>query len=101
MAEDFDLPVSRERRHRLDCEYRFSCRAEECPDNVEYGGSRPGCFVSPRGREVLERDWEDINSITWRQVFTLEEAWVYALLTIVIAVFLFYVIVLVRLLLVS
>ncbi len=80
--------------HNLGCRYRFTCGAVECP-GVEVT-SRPPCYADKFNRYQPEsqtlwyyRSWEEVNRITWKEVFSLKEAWIYILLLIIIAVFIF------------
>jgi len=97
--------IYRDPDHNLDCRYRFTCGAARCPE-VMAASEPPPCYIDKFRRYQPEdstawyrRDWEDINKITWKQVFSLQEAWIYALITIIIAVFIFMVMVLIKLLL--
>ena len=89
--------------HNLGCRYRFTCGAATC-QKVEVT-SRPPCYVDkfkryqPESIVWYQRDWEDINRITWREVFSLKESWIYTLITIIVVVFIFMVMVLIKLLL--
>ncbi|MDP2767402.1 MAG: hypothetical protein Q8O41_08140 [Candidatus Methanoperedens sp.] len=89
--------------HNLGCKYRFTCGAAACP-KVEVT-SKPPCYIDkfsryqPESIVCYQRDWEDINRITWREVFSLKESWIYTLITIIVVVFIFMVMVLIKLLL--
>ncbi len=90
--------------HNLHCQRRFTCGAVKCPD--AYAAlNDPGCHVDRFKRYQPEsswytRDWEDVNKITWKEVFGLKEAWLYMLYIIIIAVFIFMAIMLVKVLLI-
>lgn len=80
--------------HNLNCRYRFTCAAAECPSTAVT--SRPSCYIDRFKRYQPENDivwyqrnWEDINRITWKEVFSLEESWIYTLLLITIIVLIF------------
>lgn len=90
--------------HNLGCRYRFTCGAVKCPD-VEVT-SKPSCYVDKFNRYQPEtqtlwhkKNWEEVNRITWREVFSLQESWIYALLLIIIVVFIFLVMILIYVLL--
>ena len=89
----------------MNCSYRFNCGTKECPESVVLS-KKPPCFTEkfqryqPEGKKVLHRrDWEDINQITWREVFTLNESWIYILIIIVVAAFLLMSMILIKLML--
>jgi hypothetical protein len=91
--------------HNLYCSYRFTCGSEKCPGLVAEA-ARPPCHVDKFKRYQPESDncwyyrsWEEVNRITWREVFSFQESWIYALLLIIIIVFLFLSMTLVSLLL--
>lgn len=80
------------------CVFRFTCASEVCSRGDEIT-SMPECYTGSLEKPCwYEQDWREVNSITWREVFSLEELWVYLLLLIVIGVFLFYVFTLLRIL---
>jgi len=90
--------------HNLNCSRRFTCGAAECPEMV--AAKNPPCHVEKFRRYQPEnepiwyyRSWEEVNRITWREVFSLQESWIFTLLTIVIVVFLFMAMVLIYVLL--
>jgi hypothetical protein len=84
--------------HNLGCRYRFTCGAVRCP-KVEVASeqaSKPPCYVDKFKRyqpdsETLwyYRGWDEVKRITWREVFSLQESWIYTLLLIIIVVFIF------------
>lgn len=91
--------------HNINCDYRFTCGALKCPE-VKAVSTLPPCHVDKFKRYQPEadprwydRNWEEVNRITWREVFSLQENWIYVLLIIIIVVFIFMVMVLIRLLL--
>jgi hypothetical protein len=80
--------------HKLNCSYRFNCGTKQCPDSVDFS-KKPPCYTEkfkryqPEGKKVLHRrDWEDIKQITWMEVFTFQESWIYALIIIIVSAFL-------------
>ncbi|MCE8422384.1 MAG: hypothetical protein J5U17_04620 [Candidatus Methanoperedens sp.] len=90
--------------HNLRCDYRFTCGTLKCPD-VKVFSEMPICHVDKFKRYQPEtdsrwydRNWKEVNRITWREVFCLRESWIYTLLLIIILVFAFMVMVLVKLL---
>ncbi len=90
--------------HNLVCKYRFTCGAVKC-SKVEVA-SRPKCYVDKFKRyqpdpETLwyNRNWEDVNRITWGEVFSLQESWIYTLLLIIIVVFIFMLMLLIKVIL--
>lgn len=91
--------------HNLGCRYRFTCGAVRCPEVA--GLSRPpSCHIDKfkRYQPDIEsfwynRNWEEINRITWREVLSLQESWIYTLLIIIITVFIFMMMVLIKLIL--
>ncbi len=91
--------------YNLNCRYRFNCGSEQCPEIVDFL-KKPKCYTEkfkryqPEGKKVLHRrDWEDINQITWMDVFTLHESWIYALIVIIVAAFLLMSMILIKLVL--
>ena len=91
--------------HNPYCRYRFSCGTKQCPEYIDLS-KKPPCFTEkfqryqPEGKKVLHRrDWEDINQITWREVFTLDESWIYILIIIIVATFLLMSMILIKLML--
>ncbi len=93
--------ISSDPEHNLGCRYRFTCGATWCP-NVEVASKPPQCYIDKFSRyqpdnEPIQyyRSWEDVNRITWKEVFSLKESWIYTLLLIVIAVFIFMVMMLI------
>ncbi|MBE0521660.1 MAG: hypothetical protein IBX39_05260 [Candidatus Methanoperedenaceae archaeon] len=98
------LAIYTDSAHRLNCSYRFNCGTNQCPESVDVS-KKPPCHTEkfkryqPEGKIVLyRRDWEEINQITWRDVFTLQESWIYTLIIIIVAAFLFMAMILVKLL---
>ena len=90
--------------HNLGCRYRFTCGAVKCPA-IEFT-SKPPCYVDKFKRYQPEpqnpwhrKSWEEANRITWREVFSLQESWIYALLLITIIAFIFLSIILIYVLL--
>ena len=91
--------------HNPYCSYRFSCGTKQCPESVDFS-KKPSCYTKkfnryqPEGETAWHnRDWEDINQITWMEVFTLQETWIYILIIIVVAAFLLMSMILTKLLL--
>ncbi|MBU3966983.1 MAG: hypothetical protein KKG76_06390 [Euryarchaeota archaeon] len=86
--------VYKDPAHNLDCQRRFTCKAVKCPDSYDILRDQD-CHVDkfsryqPPGDIWYKKDWEDVNRITWREVFGLKEAWLYAIYIIIIAVFVF------------
>lgn len=90
--------------HNLGCRYRFTCGAVTCP-KVEVT-SRPPCYIDKFKRYQPEnetlwynRSWEEVNRITWREVFSLQESWIYTLLLIIIVVFIVMLIIFIKVIL--
>lgn len=85
--------------HNLDCQRRFTCKAVKCPDSYEAFRDRE-CHVDrfsryqPPSDIWYRKNWEEVNRITWRDVFGLKEVWLYALYIIIITVFIFMVLLL-------
>ncbi len=90
--------------NNLGCSYRFTCGAVKCPE-VAAASGKPSCHIEkfrryqPSDETWYRKDWEDVNRITWREVFCLQESWIYVLYIIIIIVFIFMAMVLMRLLL--
>jgi preprotein translocase subunit SecE len=80
------------------CRYRFNCGAEICPKYIDNIEIRPKCKVEKYNRyqpdidsgEWYEKSWEEVNNITWYDIVTLKESWMYLLILIIIAVFIFF-----------
>lgn len=90
--------------NNLGCRYRFTCGAVRCQKVTI--ASKPPCYIDKFSRYQPDneapwyrRDWEDVNRITWREVFSLKESWIYSLLIIIITAFIFMVIILIYVLL--
>ncbi len=89
-----ELNVHTEPAHNLECQKRFTCGAVKCPDSYDILIDHK-CHVDrfsryqPSGEVWYRRDWDDVKKITWWEVFGLEEAWLYTLYIIIIAVFIF------------
>lgn len=85
------------------CSYRFTCGAKVCPEIIQ-SRTLPTCHTDkfnryqPEVEEInwYQRDWEDVHRITWREVFSLQESWIYGLLLIIIVVFIFLVAIFIR-----
>ncbi|HEY9206612.1 MAG TPA: hypothetical protein VIO58_11905 [Candidatus Methanoperedens sp.] len=90
--------------HNINCDFRFTCGAVRCPEIVP-ALKPPPCHIERFDRyqppaEIWHRkDWEEVNRITWREVLSLQASWIYALLLIIIAVFIFMSMTLIKLLL--
>jgi len=91
--------------HNLGCDFRFTCGAARCPETIP-SSRPPSCHVDkfrryqPDNNQVwYRRDWQEVNRITWRDVFSLQESWIYALLLIIITAFVFMSMILIKLLL--
>ena len=89
--------------HNLNCNYRFTCAAAQCP---EYANAlnQPSCHVDKfrryqPGNDRYHRNWEQVNRIAWREVFGFQETWMYILYIIIISVFMFMVMLLIKVLL--
>lgn len=67
----------------------------------------PQCHIDkfkryqPESEFWYRRNWEEVNRITWREVFCLHESWIYLLYIVIISVFIFMSAILIKLLLVS
>jgi len=80
--------------------------AKVCPEIIQ-SRTLPECHTDqfniyqPAGEEInwYHRDWEDVHRITWREVFSLQESWIYVLLLIIIVMFIFLVALFIRVLL--
>lgn len=90
--------------HNMGCRYRFTCGAVKCP-GIEVI-SKPPCYIDKFSRYQpvneapwYQKDWEEVNRITWREVLSLQESWIYSLLIIIIVVFIFMVMLLIYVLL--
>jgi hypothetical protein len=74
----------------LNCNYRFTCAAAECAKTRDFT-EMPACHVE-RFKQYQpvwhQRDWEDIKKITWVEVFSFKEIWVYLLYIVIIGAFL-------------
>jgi hypothetical protein len=88
--------------HNLRCSHRFTCAARRCPQDGQY----PSCYIDKfkryqPGNEILwyERDWEEINRITWNEVLSLKELWIYTLILITVIVFIFMLILFIKIIL--
>ena len=90
--------------NNLGCSHRFTCGAVKCPEAAITSG-RPPCHIEkfsryqPSVETWYRRDWEDVNRITWREVFCLQESWIYMSYIIIITVFIFMAMILMKLLL--
>lgn len=91
--------------HNLDCRHRFTCGAARCPEVVPSSGP-PLCHIDKFRRYQpdnesfwYDRNWEEINRITWKEVLSLQESWIYTLLIIIIIVFIFMMMVLIKVIL--
>ena len=77
--------------HNLNCQMRFNCKAEKCPDSYDQLIDH-NCFVDrfkryqPSSDIWYRRDWEDVNKITWWEMFGLKERWLFIIYIIIIAV---------------
>ncbi len=90
--------------HNLNCQRRFTCGAAQCPD-IYAILKDPGCHVDRFKRYQPEsiwyrRDWENVRKITWIEVFGFKEGWLYILYVIIITVFIFMALMLVKVLLI-
>lgn len=82
----------------LSCQYRFNCAANLCPGSIDLSRGRPACWLEKYQRyqpdisshDWYDRDWEELKIITWYDVFSLKESWIYVLILVIIAVFLFF-----------
>lgn len=80
------------------CDVRLTCNARSCPLHTDFTGKRPKCWIEKYPRYQpdtysnvwYERDWDELKNITWYDVFSLKESWMYFLILIVTAVFIFY-----------
>ncbi len=90
--------------HNPGCDYRFTCAAAKCPE-VMVASEKPACHVDkfmryqPDNNTWYHKNWEEVNRITWVEVLSLKEAWVYLLYIIIITVFMFMAMVLIKLIL--
>ncbi|MCL7413019.1 MAG: hypothetical protein M8353_05315 [ANME-2 cluster archaeon] len=87
---DISLNISPE--SNLSCNYRLSCGAHVCPEKI-YLTKKPDCRIEKYERYQpvwYDKNWHELNSITWYDVFSLKESWMYLLIIIVIALFLFF-----------
>lgn len=90
--------------HNIRCSYRFTCGAPACPGTAALPG-KPSCHVDkfkryqPESEFWYRRSWEEVSRITWREVFCLQESWIYTLLIVIISVFMFMSMILIKLLL--
>ncbi len=79
--------------HNLDCRLRFTCGASWCL-NEFHTSKKPPCYIDkfkryqPESDIWYRRNWEEVNRITWKEVFCFQESWIYTLLIIIMAVFL-------------
>ncbi len=78
--------------YNMGCSHRFTCGAVRCPKVVHY----PSCYIDKfkryqPGNEILwyERDFDEINRITWNEVLSFKESWIYTLILIIVIVFIF------------
>ena len=89
-----ELYVFRDPANNLDCQRRFTCKAVKCPDSYDMLREHE-CHVDkfsryqPANDVWYRRDWEEVNRITWWEVFGLRETWLYSLYIVIIAVFVF------------
>ncbi len=89
--------------HNMECQKRFTCKAVKCPDSYDILRDYE-CHVDkfnryqPSSDLWYRRDWEEVNRITWWEVFGLRETWLYSLYIIIIAVFVFMVLLFVKVL---
>ncbi|NJD77157.1 MAG: hypothetical protein FIB08_08710 [Candidatus Methanoperedens sp.] len=90
--------------HNLNCSSRFTCGAAECPEVIPET-KPPSCHIDkfkryqPDTEIWYRKDWDEVNRITWREVFSLQASWIYVLLAIIILVFVFMSMILIKLLL--
>src|SRR3990172_11513961 len=88
--------------HNLGCSYRFTCAATQCPEVLD-SFEIPSCHVDKFARYQPEnniwhrKSWEEVKKITWIEVLSLHETWLYVLYIIIIVVFSFMVMVLIKL----
>jgi hypothetical protein len=88
--------------HNLGCSYHFTCAATQCPEVLE-SFETPLCHIEkfpryqPENTPWHRKNWEDVKNITWIEVLSLNEAWLYVLYIIIIVVFSFMVMVLIKL----
>ena len=88
--------------HNIGCSYHFTCAATQCPE-IKDIFEKPSCHVEKFPRYQPESDiwhqksWEEVNKITWIEMFSLHEVWLYILYIIIIIVFSFMVMVLIKL----
>ncbi len=88
--------------HNLGCSYRFTCAAARCPE-AGVQSDMPACHIEkfiryqPDNDEWYRRNWEEVNRITWVEVFSLKEAWVYILYIVIISVFMYMAMLLIKL----
>ena len=90
--------------HNLNCQRRFTCAAARCPDAYAILKDAD-CHIDRFGRYQPEttwyrRDWGDVSKISWHEVFGLKEVWLYSLYIIIIAVFIFMAMMLVKVLII-
>jgi len=88
--------------HNINCSHRFTCGSVRCLQKVQY----PSCYIDkfkryqPRDEIPLyEKDWNGIKRITWNEVLSLKESWIYALILIIVTVFLFMLILFIKIIL--
>lgn len=93
-----------ETAHRISCNYRFTCDRKVCPKQVIFqAGQKPGCYVEKyTGYEPPNEAWhgkslQDLNKITYRDVFSFKESWIYLLILILIGLFIYYSSILIKL----
>ncbi|HIH45373.1 MAG TPA: hypothetical protein HA257_09995 [Candidatus Methanoperedenaceae archaeon] len=74
------------------CQHRFTCAANQCDVRYRASLSRPPCHMPGEAYAARwhERDWDELDRITWNDMFSLRESWLYALYLLVIAVFMFF-----------
>jgi hypothetical protein len=91
--------------HNLECQMRFTCSAVKCPDSYDILRNRK-CYVErfkhyqPESDVWYRMEWDDVNKISWWQVFALKETWLYVLYIIIIAIFIFMLLLLAKVLII-
>lgn len=90
--------------HNLSCTYRFACGNIQCPDLIDKM-KPPACYIEKFSRYQPEPDkvwhqksWEEVKRVTWRDVFSLRETWIYILLIVISVVFIFMVMIAIKVL---
>jgi hypothetical protein len=88
--------------HNMGCSHRFTCAASRCLQDVRY----PVCYIDKFKRyqpkndiSWYEKDWKEINRITWIEVLSLKESWIYSLILITVIVFIFMLILFIKIIL--